>query len=70
MSELYRVVQWSDDLGSSGVEFLYDEHRDVVLVPVEPCVHGKYDAHEVIDDCMGVRDVWECPGAELGGNDG
>ncbi len=26
VSELYRVVQWSDDLDSSGVEFLYDEY--------------------------------------------
>ena len=38
----------------------------LVLVPVEPCVHGKYDAHLYVE-----RDDPQCehlcPGAGLGG---
>lgn len=31
---LYEVTEWSDELDEGRVDFLYDENRDVVLVPV------------------------------------
>ena len=38
-----------------------------VLVPVEPCEHGKYDAHEIpqLISYFDKRDEW-CPGARVG----
>ena len=57
---------------------LRDEYGNVesLLVPVEKCVHGKYDGHEHIDDknCehpwwirddLGCNGIKQCSGAEL-----
>lgn len=33
---LYREAEWSEGLAARGVQFLYDEEMDIVVVPVEP----------------------------------
>lgn len=45
---LYRIVEWSEwshELEEQG-DWFYDEQKHVVLVPVEPCIHGHYTPHE------------------------
>ena len=63
---LYRIdnnVDWDED-GS----MLYDTEKDVVLVPVEPCEHGKIDRHDTEYDPIKDRtlDGHLCPGAGVG----
>jgi hypothetical protein len=50
-------------------EYLEEAH---VVVPVEPCEHGKLDGHPVACDFCGIdgcADDYEwCPGAGIGGD--
>ena len=41
------------------------------LVPVEPCEHGHYDAHQTpnVNPSIGWDDYRRCPGAGIGGSD-
>jgi len=42
-----------------------------LLVPVEPCEHGHYDAHQTpnVNPSIGWDDYRRCPGAGIGGSD-
>ncbi len=65
LSKLYRMEFYMVPCDSCG------GHRQSRYVPVEPCEHGKYDAHGV----SWIRDnydepserviLWQCPGAGL-----
>ncbi len=64
---------WEKGKAPEGTEALRDmigEETGEYMVPVEPCVHGKYDVHwpfTISDENIGLADepLQSCPGAGL-----
>lgn len=66
---LWSINQANDWWAPSVIAHLIDSG---VLVPVERCEHGHYDAHQTpnVNPSIGWDDYRRCPGAGIGGEDG
>ena len=70
MSDLYRLATIDEHKYLNDPEYYQAKEQLTrmvevgVLVPVEPCEHGNYDAHLIATPWVESGEVW-CPGAGI-----